>query len=366
MKIIDSGTISRRPGIGAYMPTIAPLADGTWVAAQHVGQSLASSDNHIEFLISRDEGATWGNRGSIHGGEGPDERYTYRAPKIVAIPDGRLLISADRYPQNTAALFNLESETLSRSEMLLIWSEDRGKTWSEPQVVPVDLPPERYSWNGTGPVLQVSPNRWIYTLETWKPEGSTAPLDQKSAAVFSADGGQTWGELTATADDPDNKLMYYDQLGAVLPDGRVCILLWTHVDGTSEDLNNHWIVSSDQGHTWSTPKPTNLRGQVCAPIALADGRVAAVYNFRHEPQGVHIALSEDLGRFDVEREVVLFDAGAEATMGPPAADSFHADHIQIAFGKPGGLQLPDGDLLTYFWCKSEGVTHTRWVRLELD
>ncbi len=364
LRIVDRGVISSRRGLGAYMPTIAPLADGTWVAAQHVGQSLGSSDNHIEFLISRD-GATWENRGSIHGSEGADERYTYRAPKIVAVPDGRLLISADRYPQNTGALFDLESETLSRSEMLLIWSNDRGETWAEPQIVPVDLPPERYSWNGTGPVLQVNPNRWIYTLETWKPEGYEGPPDQKSAAVFSADGGQTWGELTATADDPENRLMYYDQMGAVLPDGRVCILLWTHLDGTSQDLNNHWVVSSDEGRAWSAPKPTNLRGQVCAPIALSDGRLAAVYNFRHEPQGVRLALSEDLEHFDVENEVVVFDAGAEATMGPPAADSFHAEHIQIAFGKPGGLQLPDGDLLTYFWCTSEGVTHTRWVRLQL-
>ena len=89
------------------MPTIAPLSDGTWVAAQHVGESLGSSDNHIEFLVSRDQGATWENRGSVHGGEGPDERYTYRAPKIVAVPDGRLLISADRYPLSAGPLFDL-------------------------------------------------------------------------------------------------------------------------------------------------------------------------------------------------------------------------------------------------------------------
>ena len=365
MQIVDSGIISRRPELGAYMPSIAPLADGTWVAVQHVGQSLGSADNHIESLVSRDQGATWGNRGSIHGGEGPDDRFTYRAPKIVTVPDGRLLISADRYQLHQGELFDLESETLARSEMLLIWSEDGGQSWSEPQVIPVDLPPEKYSWNGTGPVLQVRPDRWIYTLETWKPEGYSGPPDQKSAALISTDAGQTWGELTVTANDPQHKLMYYDQLGAVLPDGRICILLWTHVDGTSEDLNNHWVVSSDDGRSWSAPKPTNLRGQVCAPIALSDGRVAAVYNFRHQPQGVRLALSEDLEQFDLEHELVLFDAGAEASMGPPATDSFHAEHMQIAFGKPGGLQLPDGDLLTYFWCTSEGITHTRWVRIGL-
>ena len=259
---------------------------------------LAQPTTTSNSWFPHDEGATWENRGSIHGGEGPDDCFTYRAPKIVSLPDGRLLIAADRFPQSDKGVFNLESETHSPMEMVLLWSSDRGQTWSEPQIVPVDLPPERYTWNGTGPVLQVSPNRWIYTLETWKPEGYSGQVDQKSAAVFSSDGGKTWGELTVTAYDPQHKLMYYDQLGTILPDGRICILLWTHVDGTSEDLSNHWIVSSDEGRSWSAPQPTNLRGQVCAPIALSDGRVAAVYNFRHEPQGVHLALSVDLEHFD--------------------------------------------------------------------
>ena len=174
------------------MPTIAPLADGTWVAAQHVGQSLGSSDNHIEFLISRDEGATWDNRGSIHGGEGPDERYTYRAPKIVAIPDGRLLISADRYPKKTAALFNLESETLSRSEMLLIWSEDRGKTWSEPQVVLVDLLPERYSWNGTGANSTSSSS--VTRIST--PGGSSCAVSSALPSMARSSEERRWKGLT--------------------------------------------------------------------------------------------------------------------------------------------------------------------------
>ena len=61
----------------------------------------------------------------------------------------------------------------------------------------------------------------------------------------------------------------------------------------------------------------------------------------------------------------LFDAGAEATFGDPEHDNFLAEHMLIAFGKPGGRRLDDGTLLTWFWCTSGGVTHTRWVRLEL-
>ena len=143
-------------------------------------------------------------------------------------------------------------------------------------------------------------------------------------------------------------------------------MFWTHLYGTQDDLNNHYAVSENQGRTWSEPRPTNLRGQVCTPIPLADGRVAAIYNYRHDPQGIHVALTEDLETFDVENEAVVFDAGKEATLGNPETETFLATHMKIAFGKPGGTLLPDGTLMTYYWCTAGGVTHTRWVRLSVQ
>ena len=48
------------------------------------------------------------------------------------------------------------------------------------------------------------------------------------------------------------------------------------------------------------------------------------------------------------------------------SENFLAEHMLIAFAKPGGLLLPDGELMTYFWCTAQGVTHTRWVRLRVE
>jgi len=203
----------------------------------------------------------------------------------------------------------------------------------------------------------------MYPVETWKPHGYEGPPDQKAAAVFSTDQGRSWGDFTIVADDPSGELLWWDQMCAPLPDGRIYTLLWTHVYGTSEDLNNHWTVSDDGGRTWSKPCETNLRGQVCTPIPLADGRIAAVYNFRHDPQGIRVAITEDMSNFDLGNEVVIFDAGTEARLGEPETENFMAEHMLIAFGKPMGELLPDGDILTSFWCTSEGISHTRWVRL---
>jgi hypothetical protein len=360
LEIVAQGILSRRSGRGAYMPVITELGDGKLIACQHVGEELASADNYIEVLRT-DDGETWEQQASI--GEGA-QGWCYRGPDINELPDGRLLLTASRFETGSDKLFDPDSEGLTRPELVLFRSNDRGATWSPPQIVPVDLPPDKYTWNKAGGLVQFSPSRWMFPFETWKPDGYAGSPDQKAAAVFSSDQGETWGELTVIADDTSGKLLWWDQLNARLPDGRLYVMLWTHVYGTKQDLANHWVVSADEGRTWSEPKPTNLRGQVCCPIALADGRVAAIYNHRHEPQGVHVAVSEDLSNFELENEVVAFDAGAEATLGQTDHENFLAEHMLIAFGKPNGNVLSNGDLLTSFWCTAEGVTHTRWVRLE--
>ena len=366
LRITDQGILSRETDHGAFMPKITPLADGTFLACQHVGVSIGASDNRIEILRSTDECRTWTNEGVVPGCSA-ENGWTYRAPSIEEAPDGQLVMSATRFECTPdSSLFNAETEGLDRPEMILLRSHDKGNSWSEPERVPCDLPTEKYTANCAGGIQLLAPDRWMWPFETWKPHGYEAPPDQKAGAVFSSNQGRTWDDLTIFADDTSGEICWWDQMHTQLPDGRLYAMLWTHLYGTSEDLNNHWILSDDEGRTWSEPRATNLRGQVCSPIALADGRVAAIYNFRHDPHGIRIAVSEDLSNFDIENEVVVFDAGAEATLGDPESDNFLAEHMLIAFGKPSGQQLPDGDLLTCFWCTTEGITHTRWVRLRLD
>ena len=361
LEVVAQGNLSHQADRGAYMPVITELRNGELIACQHVGQQLASSDNYIEVLCN-DGGTNWALQASI--GEGA-EGWTYRGPDISELPDGQLLLTATRFETGNEKLFDPDSEGLQRPELILSWSDDCGSSWSPVQVVSVDLPPDKYTWNKAGSLVQFSPTRWMFPFETWKPDGYTPQPDQKAAAVFSNDQGQSWGELTIIADDTSGERLWWDQLNARLPDGRLYVMLWTHLYGTKDDLNNHWVVSSDDGRTWSEPQPTNLRGQVCCPIPLSDGRIAAIYNHRQEPQGIHVAVAEDFSTFDLEHEIVVFDAGAEATLGETDHENFLAEHMLIAFGKPFGTQLLNGDILTSFWCTVDGITHTRWVRLRV-
>lgn len=357
--ISDSGIISHDPSHGAYMPSVTRLRSGRWVACQHIGKELASPDNSLVVLRSKD-GKIWSP--IAHLGD-QDDGYAYRGPDICELADGTLVLSATRFESSDQALFDPDSEALQRPELLLYRSTDVGATWSPVEVVPVDLPSEKYTWNKAGGMQVISEDRWMYPFETWKPIGYSGPPDQKAGVVFSADQGETWGELTVVADDVSGPKLYWDQLNARMPDGRIYTMLWTHIYNTDQDDVIHWVCSEDEGRTWSQPRPTNLRGQVCCPIPLSDGRMGAVYNYRHEPQAVRFAISDDLSTFDLENGLAVFDAGAEATFGTTDHENFLAEHMLIAFGKPQGQQLDDGDVLVYFWCTVGGVTHTRWVRL---
>ena len=177
LTLTDAGIIDHNPSHGAYMPTIVPLSDGSFIASQHVGSSLGANDCAIEILRSSD-GKTWRNEGSIHGAEHPPDGFSYRGPRISVVADGRLVMTATRFETTTgvskigtaqsdaAQLFDPDSEALQRPEMLLYYSSDQGRTWSEPRIVPVDLPPDKYTCNGAGSLTQFAPDRWMYPLET--------------------------------------------------------------------------------------------------------------------------------------------------------------------------------------------------------
>jgi hypothetical protein len=362
LSIVEQGVLSYQPGKSVIMPSIIELQDCSLIAAQTVGSAFTSNDHAIEVLKSTDGGKNWRNLGSVLQPADQSD-WSYRSAYINEIEDGRLVMNASRFEATPGELFDTATEALKRCETVLLWSNDCGEHWSSPEVVPIDLLAAKFTWNGSGRMVLFSPTRWVYPFETWKPAGYTGPPDQKAAAIFSADQGKTWGELTVMADDVDGKICWWDQQNTLLANGQVYVLLWSHQYGGSEDLTVHWITSNDEGRTWSPPRPTNLRGQVSCPVSFPDGRVAVIYNFRHEPQGIHVAVSQDLEHFDIANEIVVFDAKAEASLGHSDQENFLAEHQLIGFGKPNAWLLRSGYLLVSFWCTVGGVTHTRWARL---
>ena len=229
-QVVAEGTIFHSPDRPAFMPVVTPLSDGSWIAAQYSASELGAADTQVQVLETRDQGATW----QMHPGLPPGcngDGWSYRGPAIVEVPDGRLLMSANRYRYRSQdeGLFDSKTGAIQHSERVLFWSTDRGRTWSPPRVVPVDLPTDKMSCHGMGRILRIAQDCWIYPLQTGKPV-TAEELDHRAVAVFSNDQGHTWGGLTVVANDPENRIEYHDQNSTILPDGRIYTITVTVYD----------------------------------------------------------------------------------------------------------------------------------------
>ncbi|QDT00401.1 sialidase family protein [Adhaeretor mobilis] len=361
--IVADGFITRDPSESAFMPYITPLSDGTWIATQYTASSLAAPDTEVQVLLSRDEGRHWERLPGLNL-ESSDNPWSYRSPSTTELPDGRLAMLVNRFRFSGKTLADLKTGAMPESERLVLWSSDAGHSWSAPQVVPADLPADKYTCHGMGRLMVLKPNRWMYPLQVGMPKGY-ANRDHKAAAVFTEDAGKTWSDFTIVADDTDDRIEYHDQNSTLLSNGDLYTMFWA-IDWTKQsDLTNHWAISRDCGRSWSSPQPTNLRGQVCCPIALSDGRIAVIYNYRHKPQGVRLAVSNNFSEYDLENEVVVFDAGSETSTQKAANNTVIAKNTVIAFGRPNGVLLPNGDVLVAYFCTTGGVTHGRWAQVSV-
>jgi len=137
MKIIAEGTVSHSTEHGAYCPVITPLADGSLVAAQHIGSDLGSADNQIELLRTDSLGKPWRSQGCFNEQLRAD-KWAYRTPQICKGVGARLYLKANRFLFAGDSLFNADGSA-QKTEILWFESEDEGNSWSSPRIIRPDV-----------------------------------------------------------------------------------------------------------------------------------------------------------------------------------------------------------------------------------
>lgn len=372
IEIINSGILYRNPHpdfrpIHASFPVILPLFQGEMICVYRRGSAFSSVDGRIAQLRSLDGGITWAEEGLVWDGSKDGTNYCYRGAAPAMLTDGTVLMTCSRFDRSDPdkPVFSPETEGYLPCQVVVFRSRDGGHSWTPPQVVPL---PEGMVANGSGPVIEVGGGRLLLPIETWKAYDDPNPPKQRAMALFSGDGGETWGEPTVVGDGVADGVYYWDQRIISLGGDRLFVIFWTHSLATDKDLSVHWATSEDGGRTWTKPQPTNIQGQVTCPVDLEGGRMAAVYNLRYADRpGVMATLSEDGGRtWDLDNQVAIWDAYGEARVGVAAGGRELQQHVTIAFGKPDAQLLADGDILATFWCTQACVTHIRWCRLRVS
>jgi hypothetical protein len=290
----------------------------------------------------------------------------FRAVAVTSLGGRRLLATLFWVDHSDPALpfFNEKTEGLLDTRIFLARSEDDGNTWSRPrqmETAPFDCPTPI-----TGPVLRLANGELACQFELNKHYNDPAEWRHVSVLMFSRDGGKSWPEHVLASSDPENRVFYWDQRPAVLPDGRILNLFWTFDRQRSAYLNIHARQSDDHGRTWSEMWDTGVPGQPAPPVVLANGGLGMVYVDRTGPPLVKMRSSTDGGHTWPDQSEIALDQPtvASQTIKKQNMQDAWAEMAMFSIGLPATAILPDGDVLVvYYTGPSTDQTDIKWVRI---
>lgn len=244
-----------------------------------------------------------------------------------------------------------------RSEPILCRSEDKGETWSDPQIIPAQLPGP---YEISNPIVVTHDGRWLAPAATHHRE-----LYGEKVVVFeSADEGRTWPGMHTVFEHPEKKTGYLEQKLIEFQPNRLIAIAWRQDFQSDADLDNAISFSNDGGLTWSDPLATGVQGQTMTPIWLEEDRFCILYNRRFGEQGVRMCLvrANDT-HWNIEYEGTMWDAKSSFHWNEEMSSNEQISKIQ--FGYPMAVRLDDQTLLATHWCVENGVCGIRWTRLQI-
>jgi sialidase-1 len=373
LRLLSEGILYRNPRPGykaecAYLPNVVPISDAELVCFYRIGSAFYSSDGRIARVRSIDGGQSWTPEGVVWDPKHDSTPYSYGAPHASRMRDGSLVVIMHRRDDTDPdrPQFNAETGGLRQMDIVLTRSTDAGHTWSTPQKL--ELPAVDGTIDTPSQIIELNDGRWFLACEVWKGWDDAGPLHIKGFGVFSADGGKTWVDRVDFPSASDSEKMYSHSRYTRMLDGRIAALQWTQKVGTGEDFDLHFVISDESGRQWSQPKPTGIMGQTSWLADLGDGRLAATYTSRDRMQpGINVIFSPDAGHtWDMEHQVMVWDAVGQEYLGVTHKPSYPASHDNIAFGKPNTACLPNGEIISSWWCTQACVTHARFARLVVE
>ncbi|QDT29535.1 BNR/Asp-box repeat protein [Gimesia panareensis] len=297
-------------------PNLTKLPNGELAAVVYNHPSHGYGDNSdIELWISQDAGISWKFRSKVSAH--PEEPDAIRMNHSTGLnADGHLVTLVSGYHKGQKRPYLKLQRCIST---------DQGKTWDRHDM-DIALVPHGDIFSLPDGTL-VSP---VYKRLSVKPKRSC------SAVIFSRDGGKTWGEEQALAEDVNETFVLRRRNGEWLAVCRTDCrdMMDRAIPHGSGEI---FIRSTDAGKTWSDPRLMAPQGQENAHLLeLADGRLLCSITSRIPGLfGVVMRISENGGeKWSIP--VVLLSS--------PARDWHKTDS-----GYPSSVQLDDGSIVTAYY-----------------
>lgn len=350
-----------------------------------------------------------------------DETFYSAFPSIVRRPGGELIVAFRRAPERRALGEKGSTHTDPNSYLVLVRSRDGGNTWSkEPELIYANP----FGGSQDPCMVQLRSGTIVCTSYGWallQPEVASQLNDSLRHGNFaflggyvlqSRDGGHSWrGPFyppSVGADKTENvfrKPVPAYNRGAMCQgrDGRLYWVVAANTGTQPRRTENHLLISTDQGETWTyscpvatdpkvtfneaslyeTPKgdlvafirtanfddhtvvvrstdggksfqpweDAGFRGHPHHALRLPDRRLLLVYGYRHAPFGIRArVLNPECTDFSTAKELVLRDDGGNGDLGYPWASMISRKRA----------------LVVYYFNRANGIRHIAGTILEIS
>ncbi len=283
------------------IPGIVKTPKGTLVAVfdnrfNHSGDLPA--DITVGVSTSKDNGTTWSpittalDCNGYEGGTGVGD------PTILVDPsNGRIWVAALRAPKSGHPIWRSEKGSVSPDncgQMILIYSDDEGKSWSKPINITADVKrladADTADWallfQGPGAGIAMQDGTLVFPAQIW---GHRGGVPHHGVLVYSKDHGKTW---TSSKQNP-----YGGSESTVAEIEPGVLLLNTREGGGPASRIS--AITKDMGETWTKLETTPLRqpGNLCQAALLKIGNRLYFSNPNSGGRNtMTIRTSDDLGK----------------------------------------------------------------------
>ena len=361
---ISEGWVSRRqpdtPTGVAAGPRCAVTNEGDVVCSFMVQSKLGINDFKPMLARSKDGGRSW-SEGQLLWPHLQD-RYSIFG-SVSRAPSGDLFYFGTQYPIETPGetFWSEATQGLKANELIWSRSADGGRSWIEPEVIPMPIPGAA---EAPGALTILRSGRMICCYAPYNTFDPDLVVDRNQiVALRSDDGGQTWrhNSMIRFASEYSTGA---EAWVIELADGRLLGTTWHLNQHDKSDHPNAYAISLDGGDSWRPARSTGIMGQSTALAALPDGRALFIYNQRrHGEPGVWLAMVNPTEHdFGIESNEIVWRAQTR-TQGGSSGD--HTAWTDFSFGEPSVTLLPDGTLLVALWCVQPAGQGIRYVRLQL-
>ncbi|MAG36311.1 MAG: hypothetical protein CL878_08715, partial [Dehalococcoidia bacterium] len=211
IEIVGTGWVDRRD---SAFPQAVQLPDGDILCSFSVGGG-AFVQGGTDWARSSDGGETWTIEGTIL--RPTSDPRTTNFLKLTLAADGQTIFAygGRNYPDSGEGFGRV------RDEPVICRSTDGGRTWSDPQVVPmpVDCPFEIPHG-----ALPLASGRLLAPAAALPAQDR---LGEQVLVAISDDGGHTWPEHAVVFEDPQHRFGYFEQKLAELSPGHLIATCWT-------------------------------------------------------------------------------------------------------------------------------------------